>query len=261
MQQRQFAQAADLLRNLHSLFPANPILERDYQAAQSALDKGSEVTGAAAEASAVKPCIAGPRAADALQCSSSNQLFVDRLAVRSRRYSGAGAGLRRWRRLEVLAQWGADIQAICAAARDPASGCNVGSRRAGNRGPGGNADRKATAAGLATTIDSKTSAVKTACTTATATQTPATANTAPVPAKGNPQPEPPPERVFRSFVPPAAKQTVSPRQPPALPLTPEPVVVVSAEMIATLSADLLKPINVSASGRRPPRPRRSQPPP
>ncbi len=37
MQQQQFAQAIDLLRNLLSLFPGNPILERDLAAAQNAL--------------------------------------------------------------------------------------------------------------------------------------------------------------------------------------------------------------------------------
>jgi protein TonB len=38
VQQQQFAQAADLLRNLLSLFPRNPILERDLAAAQAALE-------------------------------------------------------------------------------------------------------------------------------------------------------------------------------------------------------------------------------
>ena len=36
MEQRQFEQAADMLRNLLSLFPADPILERDLQAARAA---------------------------------------------------------------------------------------------------------------------------------------------------------------------------------------------------------------------------------
>src|SRR5450759_2903854 len=45
MQQQQFAQATDLLLNLRSLFPGNPLLERDLIAAQGALDQGSsEVT-------------------------------------------------------------------------------------------------------------------------------------------------------------------------------------------------------------------------
>jgi TonB family protein len=38
IQQKQFAQAADLLRNLLALFPGNPILERDLTAAQSGLE-------------------------------------------------------------------------------------------------------------------------------------------------------------------------------------------------------------------------------
>ena len=38
IQQEQFAQAADLLRNLLSLFPGNPILERDLTVAQSRLE-------------------------------------------------------------------------------------------------------------------------------------------------------------------------------------------------------------------------------
>jgi periplasmic protein TonB len=39
MQQHQYAQAADLLRNLLSLFPGNPILERDLTAAQDCLKR------------------------------------------------------------------------------------------------------------------------------------------------------------------------------------------------------------------------------
>ena len=38
IQQKQFAQAVDLLRNLLSLFPGNPILERDLTVAQSGLE-------------------------------------------------------------------------------------------------------------------------------------------------------------------------------------------------------------------------------
>jgi len=54
MQQQQFAPAVDLLRNLRSLFPGNPILERDLIAAQAACDQlspgvvviaGEEATG------------------------------------------------------------------------------------------------------------------------------------------------------------------------------------------------------------------------
>lgn len=44
MQQGQFAQAADLLHNLLSLFPGNPILERDLAAARSALGQLSSDT-------------------------------------------------------------------------------------------------------------------------------------------------------------------------------------------------------------------------
>jgi hypothetical protein len=38
IQQRQFAQAADLLRNLLALFPGDSILERDLVVAQNGLD-------------------------------------------------------------------------------------------------------------------------------------------------------------------------------------------------------------------------------
>jgi periplasmic protein TonB len=44
MQQQQFAQAADVLRNLLSLFPGNPILERDLMTAESSLDKCAPAT-------------------------------------------------------------------------------------------------------------------------------------------------------------------------------------------------------------------------
>jgi protein TonB len=47
MQQQQYAQAADLLRNLLSLFPGNSILERDLIAAQSALDRMAPVVAPA----------------------------------------------------------------------------------------------------------------------------------------------------------------------------------------------------------------------
>src|SRR5450759_2834450 len=49
MQERQFAQAADLLRNLRSLFPCNAVLERDLKTAQGALDQGSPEVPAATE--------------------------------------------------------------------------------------------------------------------------------------------------------------------------------------------------------------------
>src|ERR1035437_8342820 len=49
MQERQFAQAADLLRNLRSLFPCNAVLERDLITAQGALDQGSPKVTAATE--------------------------------------------------------------------------------------------------------------------------------------------------------------------------------------------------------------------
>ncbi len=55
MQQRQFAQAADLLRNLVSLFPRNIILERDLMAAERALDQASPEIAEAAEAEDVEP--------------------------------------------------------------------------------------------------------------------------------------------------------------------------------------------------------------
>ena len=54
MQQQQFAQAADLLRNLLSLFPGNPILERDLATAQSGLPAASERGTSVAEP-AVEP--------------------------------------------------------------------------------------------------------------------------------------------------------------------------------------------------------------
>ncbi len=55
MQQRQFAQAADLLRNLISLFPRNVILERDLLAAERALDQASPEIAAPAEVEDVEP--------------------------------------------------------------------------------------------------------------------------------------------------------------------------------------------------------------
>jgi TonB family protein len=52
VQQQQFAQAVDLLRNLLSLFPGNPILERDLAAAQAGLEQAR--VAAAPEAEAVR---------------------------------------------------------------------------------------------------------------------------------------------------------------------------------------------------------------
>jgi TonB family protein len=49
VQQQQFAQAVDLLRNLLSLFPGNPILERDLLAAQAGLKQASVAAAPEAE--------------------------------------------------------------------------------------------------------------------------------------------------------------------------------------------------------------------
>jgi len=64
MQQRQFEQAADLLRNLLSLFPADPILERDLQAAQ--MGRSEEPPAPAPAASQVLEAPEPPRVSHAL---------------------------------------------------------------------------------------------------------------------------------------------------------------------------------------------------
>jgi periplasmic protein TonB len=63
MQQRQFEQAADLLRNLLSLFPADPILERDLQAAQLSRSEEPPAPAPAAAHEPPKPPRETPAAA------------------------------------------------------------------------------------------------------------------------------------------------------------------------------------------------------
>jgi protein TonB len=56
MQQHQYAQAADLLRNLLSLFPANPILERDLMTAQDWLGRNGPPVAPNTQPEAREPC-------------------------------------------------------------------------------------------------------------------------------------------------------------------------------------------------------------
>jgi protein TonB len=55
IQQQQFAQAADLLRNLLSLFPGNPLLERDLMTAQAGLEPKAAAAAPVAECPPAPP--------------------------------------------------------------------------------------------------------------------------------------------------------------------------------------------------------------
>ncbi len=63
MRQQQFVQAADLLRNLLSLYPGNPILERDLATAQSAIKPEPSLPVEPAILEAAPPPAASPEAA------------------------------------------------------------------------------------------------------------------------------------------------------------------------------------------------------
>jgi TonB family protein len=77
IQQQQFAQAADLLRNLLSLFPGNPLLERELAVAQRGLED--------AAAAAPRPVAPQPSAAKAAEAPAPAQQAQQRTTPEARR--------------------------------------------------------------------------------------------------------------------------------------------------------------------------------
>jgi protein TonB len=257
LQQRQFAQAVDLLCNLRSLFPGNPILERDFRAAQGALDQGSSEVAAATEEENSEPQAPQPPTLpfDALQPKAQTRPADGGTArvsplSRVRRAVIAGtaslvlisAGGAAWR----LSRNGAPVSRPAATpavthlpaatplpvTQLPAVTPLPVTQEAGS--PGATRPPK--------TPQQSSPQLP-------AQQPLAITNTAS--GKGRTQPETPPARPLRPFVPPATKQTPVQVQSLALPLPPGTV----AETVPGLPAELVKLVNAPA----PPQPVASAP--
>jgi protein TonB len=255
MQQGQFAQAADLLRNLGLLFPGNPILQRDLLAVQGALDQGSqEVNGAAGEKSEEEnrepqtPGISAPAppfSAQRAQAGTGDGVTARKSpSPRVRRAAIIGtaslmlvsAGGAAWK----FAHDGALVSPQSAA---PSATPPMTQIPAATPPPvtsaGGYPDAR-----LPIETAKKPSPLPPVLQ-PTAHQRPATIGTAP--AKGSTQqPAAPAARVLRPFLPPATKQTPVEVQSPLLSLPQESEAIISAETIASLPAELVEPVNPPA---------------
>src|ERR1035437_8746593 len=238
MQERQFAQAADLLLNLRSLFPCNAVLERDLIAAQGALDQGSrEVTAAAEEENSQPrvPEIPTPPPPGALRPEAQvrpadGQRSRVSLLSRIRRAVIAGtaslvlvsAGGAAW----LLSRNGARVSRP--AATPAVTQLPVATPPPETRGAG------SPAATPPPETPRKSSPPQPLATTSTA------------PAKSRTQPETPRATPLRPFVPPATQQTPVQVQSSVLPLPPGTAPVISAATVPSLPAELGKPVNAPA---------------
>jgi protein TonB len=236
MQQQQFAQAADLLRNLLALFPGNPILERDLTAAQAALDQGFPEVAAAIDEEASSPPIpallpnAEPCPADLAPARGTASSRVRRAAIAgTASLALVSAGGAAWR-----------------LSRNPAPVSRPAFMPAVSNLPA--------TARVAVTQPTPTppTATPPASVEPTAQQPPARPGTPP--GKASTKPETPPAKLLRSFVPPTEKPAPVHAPSPALPLPPGTAVNVSAEAVTDLPVELVKPVNTTAPPAAPPQP-------
>ena len=257
MQQRQFAQAIDLLRNLLSLFPGNPILERDLVAAQNALTLEKPEIGAAAAATAANEGEegTGPGVPDtpapplsAMQPSAATRIANSETSPvpppsRVRRVAISGAAS-----LALItaggAAWKLSLNNV-PVSRPPAT---AGVIRSSMQIPAPVPPPPAAsvALGASATLPAATSQKAPALPAPKPSLPPQPQPAAPVdtaPGKASTPPETVPQRVLKPFVPVATKQKAI--QAPVVPSPPE-TVVVPANIVAALPAGLAGPINAPA---------------
>jgi protein TonB len=241
MQRQQFAQAADLLSNLRSLFPGNPQLERDLIAAQGALDRrSSEVAAPTGEensepqATQIPTPPLGALQLEAQNCPADGRTARVSPPSRVRRAVIAwtaslllvSAGGAAW----TLSRNGGPVSrpaATPAVARLPAA-----------------APSPATQEGGLPDATQPPEAPRKSSPQPPGRQPLAIASTAS--GKGSTQPETPLARPLRPFAPPATKQTPVQVQSAALPLPPGTVAVIPAETVRGLPAELVQPVNAAA---------------
>jgi protein TonB len=240
MQQQQFAQAADLLLNLRSLFPGNPLLERDLIAAQGALDQGSsEVTAPTEEENSQ------PRAPEIPTPPPPPSALRTEAQVRPAEGGRAGVSLP-WRVRRAAIAGTASLVLISAGgaawtlSRKGAPVSRPTATPAVTQLPG--------AAPLAVTREPGIAA---------ATPTPETPRKSSPPqnlgttstarGKSRTQPEIPRATPLRPFVPPATQQTPVQVQGPLLQLPPGTAAVISATTVPSPPAEFSKPVNAPAS--------------
>ena len=249
MQQQQFAQAADLLRNLHSLFPGNPILERDLLAAQAALDRAPKIT-------------ATPEAEHQEESREPQQLHIAPPSFGALRLKPE-ASPAEGRTVRIRISPGARRIAITGTAVLVLISAGLGWKLSHGEAPVTKPSVPVAPKPLQAVVPPPpvtpavaSPVVATPPPAATQQKPPAPAPTPP-PAARQPsatastatgsegtQDSTPRARFVKSFVPPAAKQTPAQAQS-QIPLPPE-TAVVSAEMLAPLSSDLVRPNNVPA---------------
>ncbi len=249
MQQHQYVQAADLLRNLLSLFPGDPILERDLAAAQSGLDQeGSPAAAPLGDADAAEVAASAPisvRPAVSMLAAQPAAQFseVDRAAPASRVRRAAMAGAASLLLVSAsAAAWKFSRSAAPASRPVPAQ---VGKQ-------------------LPAAIDAQPSVTAPA---AAAPQRPAPQPastgqpTAPTRSdKNKPTPEVPAATPLRPFTPPPlANSARAQTQASLLPLPQQNVAIISEPQTASLPAGLLKPVNAPEPPA--PAPQKTSPPP
>jgi TonB family protein len=244
IQQQQFAQAADLLRNLLALFPGNTILERELMVAQKGLDhESSQAAPAAVDEDPEPPpqaiaATSQPASKTEAHAGPANRIPVPRSAPsRFRRAAVTGtvslalasaAGLA-WKSSRTGAP--APKQAATPPATLPPSAAPLPVTSAP-------ADPVSTATGQANIP--QTNMPQTNAPQQSVAKPPAAAVAA---AKPRPQPLPPPRGPLRQFVPPNAKQTPGQSQSAALPLPPGTEPVISMETTPLPLAGLGKPLD------------------
>jgi TonB family protein len=246
MQQQQFAQAADLLRNLHSLFPGNPILERDLLAAQAALDRAPRITVA-------------PEAEQQEENREPQQLHIAPPSFGALRLKPEASPVE-GRTVRIRISPGARRTAIAGTAVLVLISAGLGWKLSHGEAPVTKPSVPVAPKPLQAVVPpppvtpAVASPVVKAAPPAAIQQKPSappppppaarqpSATTSTAPASEGTQDATPRARYVKSFVPPGAKQTPVQAQS-QIPLPPE-TAVVSAEMLAPLSADLVRPNNV-----------------
>jgi periplasmic protein TonB len=231
MQQHHFAQAADLLRNLLSLFPGNPILERDLRAAQ--LGQGPPEV----------PPAAAVETLDAEATSGSNPGPLGPMAPDGRAVSPIGGTTRvrpnlRFRQAAMVYTASAVLVSVSGATwnhyrQAPAS--KISKPAAATSPAGAPLPITPQANALVATPPSK--ALETPPR-QPSPEPPATIRTDPVERKT------PSSQALRPFIPPATNRMVAPVQSSELPL-PVAGTAVSMSTTPSLPAELAKPINIS----------------
>jgi len=238
IQQRQFAQAADLLRNLLALFPGDSILERDLVVAQNGLDQElSEAAPAAAKKNVeLQPLVIAAPLQPELQLAVQTGP-ADRAPVRENAPS-------RFRREAIVGSLSLVLISAVGVAwnfsRNSVAVSGQAAKQAGMQLPT-----------VATLPVTKVAAGPNTATPGEALQASSLQPSAPqtfVAAAGNPRSRPrlPLQTPLRPFVPPDANQAAVQPQSSPLPLPPGTEPVISTETITTPLAGLVKPVGAPA---------------